>query len=655
MNLKQLKIGPRPIPQYFTLLGAIASCYLLSSTALRIVLYIAFGQSASVTASFLPILLLIGLLNDLIETVYLLFPLALMTLIVWNPLRRLKLFPYLLRAGLWCTFFATIYLCITQYYFFKEYDARFNLVAVDYLIYPHEVFINIWESYPVATALCITALISFVLVRLVVPVIDRQPDRAVSAKRALLYLGGHTALVTFCGFFLSTHTFDFSTNRVANELAADGISSFFQAFHTNHLNYEQFYRTADPEKLKHILTEKLASGSGAFSDNPNSPWLQRSFTGSTEGLGKLNVVVITEESFGCEQIDSCGKGIDIDSSIRATADRKTPYFDKLAHKGWFFTKAYATGTRTVRGLEAISASFPPIPSESIIKRPGNDHIATWGKVMQENGYSSSFLYGGYGQFDNMTTYFSGNGFEVKDRMSIDNPKFANIWGVSDQDLFNYATKYFDTLDQGNKPFFSILMTTSNHSPFTYPEGVPGVPPKGGGRNAGIRYADFALGEFLNKAQGHSWFKNTLFIVVADHGARVYGKAKIPLNSYEIPILFYAPAHLSPKQIAQPISQMDIAPTVLGLLGLPYSAPFFGQNVFTEKQEDRVLLFNHNHDVALYANGRLVVLGLQNEVSTYSYTLGDKDYIKISEDPTLTELAVSYFQTAFQLFTTHAYK
>ncbi len=187
--------------------------------------------------------------------------------------------------------------------------------------------------------------------------------------------------------------------------------------------------------------------------------------------------------------------------------------------------------------------------------------------MREQGYSTSFLYGGYGYFDNMNYFFGHNGFEVRDREQIPQPvRFENIWGVADEDLFDSALHYFDEQAKTGKPFFSIIMTTSNHKPFTFRDGVPGVKPKGGGRESGVRYADFAQGYFIREAQKHAWFDNTLFIIVADHGARVYGREDIPLKSYEIPMVFYSPKHLRPARVDSLTTQIDIAPTVLGLLG-----------------------------------------------------------------------------------------
>lgn len=594
----------------------------------------------------------LGVLNDLVTLCALLAPLSLYLFILPKKIHQSFVGKVLLAGIIWVEFFAILYLSVAQYYFFKEFNSRFNLVAVDYLIYPHEVFGNIVASYHVVSFLIIVAVYASVALSLYWNLLKKTsvPQESLAKRGGRLTV--HAVLTVLCLSIFSTHSLDFAQNRIVNEITADGISSFFEALHTNHLDYNALYRTGDAQILSGLLKKELATDTSR--SQPSGPGLNRVSTGASQGLGKLNVVVIVEESFGCEQVDACGQGLDIDAAVAASSGRLTPELDELARQGLFFTKAYATGTRTVRGLEAITASFPPIPSESIVKRPGNDHMATWGKVMQENGYHTSFLYGGYSQFDNMKSFYAGNGYAVSDRLDIEHPRFTNIWGVSDQDLFDHARTYFDQRTASGTPFFSIIMTTSNHSPYTFPAGIDGVRPHGGSRVDGIRYADHALGEFFKKSKDAPWYDNTLFVVVADHGARVYGSERIPLQSYEIPLLIMAPGRVQPQQVSGPISQMDIAPTVLGLLGLPYEAPFFGQNAFAANEQSRVLLFNHNHDVALYQDGTLAVLGLNNSLHTYRCRLGTDRLEEIANDNRLADLAAAYYQTAFNLFARHAY-
>lgn len=627
--------------------------YLSVSFVLRLVLFAVFAFPEGASASILPLTLFFGVINDITTLCAALAPLSLYLFSVPGKFHHSPAGRIFLAMAVWMGFFTALFLAVAQYYFFKEFNARFNLVAVDYLIYPHEVFENIFESYHVVAIMMLVAAYASIMLAVSWNALLHSAVPPLPFAQRAQWIGAHALLLVVLFSILSTHSLDFSDNRIVNEITADGISSFFEALHTNQLDYNALYRTGDPQLLSKTLKTALAAD--ASRSQADGADINRVATGSVHGLGKLNVVVIVEESFGCEQVDACGHGRDIDAAVTASANHLTPELDKLAKQGIFFNQAYATGTRTVRGLEAITVSFPPIPSESIIKRPGNDHMATWGRVMRENGYHTSFLYGGFSQFDNMKTFYAGNGYEVSDRLDIKNPRFANIWGVSDQDLFDHARTYFDQRATSGSPFFSIIMTTSNHSPYTFPVGIDGVRPHGGSRRDGVRYADHALGEFFTKSKTAPWYNNTLFVVVADHGARVYGSEKIPLQSYEIPLLIMAPGHIQPKQAVGPVSQIDIAPTVLGLLGLPYTAPFFGQNVFAENEDSKILLFNHNHDVALYQNGKLAVLGLHNSLRTYKYRLGEERLEDADDDRTLADLAVAYYQTAFNLFTQHAYR
>lgn len=622
----------------------LGSVYLIMSLALRLVLWGSFGRSAGVSPSNLPLILLGGGLNDLLQLVYLLLPLAIHLLLLPVALAQKAWHRRLLAAGLYLTLFGMLYLNAAEFFFFQEFDARFNLVAVDYLIYPHEVLINIWETYPVLPVLLVVGVMAAGILKLLWPAWRQGLEQHPPLRSRLLWALGHGLLATLVALSFSTDTLSFSSNRVSNELLANGISSLFRAFHTNELNFPAYYRTMEPDQAFSLLRQELGQGSGAFASTDIQD-LRQLHAAQAKGLGSLNVVVIVEESMGAGFVGAYGD----DRGL-------TPNFDALSRQGLLFANAYATGTRTVRGLEAISASFPPIPSESIIKRPGSEGISTWGRVMAEQGYQTSFLYGGYGLFDNMNHFFGSNGFALSDRSDIPSPGFANIWGVSDEDLLGHALDYFDTQAKSGQPFFSIIMSTSNHTPYTFPEGVEGVPAKGGGRMAGIRYADYALGRFFAQAPEHDWFANTVFVVVADHDARVYGRAQVPLKHYRIPLLVYAPSLIAPQVVETATSQMDIAPTVLGLLGLPYTAPFFGEDVLhLAPGQIHPILVNHNHDVALLAGDRLVVLGLNRATDSYHYD-GAADRLEaIPADQGLLDLATAYYQGAFDLFQSHRYQ
>ncbi len=630
----------------FQALLTLAAVYLGVGLVLRLALWWSFGRAAQVTAPMLSWILPAGLLADAVQSLYLLAPFAVFLWLVPDRGYHSRTVRAIVLAGSAFWLCTLIFIAAIEYFFFAEFDGRLNLVAVDYLMYPTEIIGDIRIEYPVA-ALAIVAAISAAVC---IQVFRRQltPGNCAASRwrSRTVAFAVFAALLAAAVLGPSTADFTFSANRVANELAANGIGTFFRALRTNEMDYHAYYITRDPHRNLADLATQLATGGGKFT-RLNEGRLDRRFPANPAGLGKLNVVVVASESFGAEF-----------SRLYGSQHDWTPQFDAFARQGLWFKHMYASGTRTVRGLEAIVASIPPIPSVSILRRPGNEGIANWGAVMAEHGYRTSFLYGGYGYFDNMNYFFSRNGFEVHDRNDIPGPvRFANIWGVADEDLFDMAMKYYDAMSSGpgpRRPFFSIVLTTSNHKPFTFRAGVPGVKPEGGGREAGVRYADFALGYFLREAAKHSWFDDTVFVVVADHGARVYGRADIPLKTYEIPMMFYSPRHIRPGVVEQLTTQVDIAPTVLGLLGLPYDAPFFGQDTLRTPPQDRVAFFNHNYDVALYKDGTLSILGLEKSVKDVVYDRQTDTYHPVSPRPQLNDLAIAYYQTAFELFRTHRY-
>jgi phosphoglycerol transferase MdoB-like AlkP superfamily enzyme len=616
----------------------LAFWYVCLGAVLRLVLWAQFGYAQAVS---LPALLWIfpaGVISDVIQALYLLTPFAVFLALLSDRWRSSRAVQFSITAGAFLWMFALTFVAVAEYFFFEEFDSRFNLVSVDYLMYPTEVVGDIRGEYPVFTVLAIGAALAAVTVALLRK--QLRTGAGLHAVRADRFraLGVYLGLVAMAALTFQSSSLSLSRNRVANELATNGAMSFFRAMRTSEIDYGAYYASRNRRQNLAELEKALSQGGGEFTRIAEGR-IDRVFPPRADGLGRMNVVVIASESFGAEF-----------SKLYGGTRDWTPEFDRFAQKSLWFRHMYASGTRTVRGLEAITASFPPIPSVSIVRRPGNENIANWGSVMRSQGYTTSFLYGGYGYFDNMNYFYANNGFEVLDRKSITKPtRFENIWGVADEDLYDLALDHFDDLSKGGKPFFAIIMNTSNHKPFTFRDGVPGVKPTGGGRESGVRYADFAQGYFLEQAQKHGWFDNTVFVVVADHGARVYGKQDIPIKSYEIPMLIYAPKHLKPQRIDSLTTQIDVAPTVLGLLGLPYRAPFFGQDVLHTNAADRVVFFSHNHDVAILRGNQLAILGLQKSTENFFYDAATDSYRPAPRNRELNDLAIAYYQTASELF------
>ena len=248
----------------------------------------------------------------------------------------------------------------------------------------------------------------------------------------------------------------------------------------------------------------------------------------------------------------------------------------------------------MRGLEALTLSIPPTPGHAVPVRKNNKGFQTVGGVLKEQGYEPIYLYGGYSYFDNMSDFFGGNGYTVIDRGSLarDEISHETIWGVADEDLFTLTVREIDARAAAGRKVFAHVMTTSNHRPFTYPSGRIDIP-SGSGRDGAVKYSDWAIGELMRQASTRSWYKDTLFVFVADHTSRARGNADLPPDRYHIPLIFYAPNVLAARTIETVASQIDVGPTMLALLNVSYTSRFFGQDILTEGQHhQRALMANY---------------------------------------------------------------
>ncbi|MBL0088585.1 MAG: LTA synthase family protein [Ideonella sp.] len=531
-----------------------------------------------------------------------------------------------------------VFVGFAEFTFWNEFASRFNFIAVDYLIYTNEVIGNIRESYNLPALLGGVAVLALVIWwavrRALQPHWASAPGQG-SGMARLGAIGVLVALPALAVLGLDARYKEFSSDAQANELAGNGYYDFWHAFWTNEIDYGRFYRTMPREQALRKLAEEipggLTSGDGA----------QRPFDRQVTHPGpakRLNVVMISVESFSAEFMSAFGN-----------RQHLTPRLDQLAEQGLLFTQLYATGTRTVRGLEALSLSVPPTPGHSIVKRPNNDDLFTVGEVFKAQGYEPLYLYGGYGYFDNMNAFYSGNGYTVIDRTALAKSEihFENIWGVADEDLFTLSLRELDQRHKAGKPFYAHIMTTTNHRPFTYPEGRIDIPSKTG-REGGVKYTDFAIGDFVERARARPWFANTLFVIVADHTHKGRGKQELPIGNYHIPMIIYAPAHVPPGRVETIASQIDVSPTVLGLLGMSYRSRFFGQDILREgKTHQRAVLANYQ-TVGYYERGRIVELKPNGRVRVVDASTGQP----APEDALsreLTEEAIAYYQVASEAY------
>lgn len=578
----------------------------------------------------------VGLAYDLGFLLYVAAPLALYLLLCPNGLWRRNGHQYALRALFTVLLFVMLFTAVAEWLFWDEFGVRFNFIAVDYLVYSKEVINNVLESYPIFPILAGLALlaigIGFGLSKPVKAALAAPP---LPKPRAILALAGLMLMLGVSSALLGQNfPRGLGGNAYQRELASNGPFQFFAAFRNNELDYPQFYATLPDDQVAALLRDEIGESNAHFIGN--DPEDVRRVIDNPGQAQRLNVVLVTIESLSAKYLGSFG-------------DRRglTPNLDELRKHSLFFSNFYATGTRTDRGLEAITLSIPPTPGRSIVKRIGRETgYASLGQQFNAEGYDSVFIYGGRGYFDNMNAFFGGNGYRIVDQSSVPGAEmtFQNAWGMSDEDIYKQTLTVADADHAAGKPFFLQLMTTSNHRPYTYPSGRIDIP-SGDGRDGAVKYTDHAIGQFLAQARQKPWFAQTVFVFVADHTAGSAGKEDLPVANYHIPLFIYAPAFIQPREVPVVASQIDLAPTLLGLLNFDYTSSFFGRNVLNEDPlHGRALISNYQH-LGLFDGNSLAILSTRRAMRRHDDALGSSREVTAGRSDSLVRRTIAYYQGA----------
>ena len=628
--------------------GFLVFCFvslLAAFTILRTVLLLKFAASGTAQWNVL-LAFLAGFYRDVIAALWFMLPPLFWCFIIGN-----RPFASLIHR-LWFRFFMTllwavqVFLLAAEFYFFAEFKSRFNPVAVDYLIYPREVFINIWDAYPVPAVVAGCLFIGAAWTWLAGRLFKTMWMKPVWIGMRFLWFASVLILFAGLSWTVNLNPPHVSEDRTLNEIANDGALSFFAAAWTRNLDYPTFYKTLPRDEAYARAHRLLASTNAIFIGDNFS--IERKISGDSN-RPRLNVVILLEESLGSEFWGCLGR-----------TNTLTPEMDRLAtQEGLLFDNIYASGNRTVRGMEGALSSFPPLPGDAIVHRDRSENVETIARVLKRDGYDTLFLYGGHAMFDNMKPFLAANGYDlIVDQKDFPDPAFVTVWGVSDEDLYAGAIRQFRALSQTNKPFFATLLSVSNHKPYTYPRGrIPENP--NGTRDNVVKYTDWCLGQFFKAAKQEAFWTNTIFVVVADHGARVYGSQDIPIFSYEIPLVILGPAVAQqPQRLHAPGCSLDLPPTILGLIGRPYESLFLGRDLLHDPPDTFHALLNHNRDIGMFANDRMVVLGLQKAVEFYA---GNPHTVNLEltpqptpEDLELEKNAEAIFQVADELYMNRRY-
>ncbi|NDV67995.1 LTA synthase family protein [Dysgonomonas sp. 25] len=522
---------------------------------------------------------------------WLIFPLGLRTdIIMMSYLSFIPVVFLLLIPDSWSAFlnkFMNIYCCfflililfmeLATPQFIDQYDTRPNKLFLEYLIYPKEIFTMLLKARPgsIILIVLVLAVVIFAAVKWGRKLFYRKPSSyklrlaLLPLFAFLLFWGARGSLTTRRPINASNAVF--SNDQLTNTLGLNSTYTLLYAAYSlkNEASVQKMYGKMSEKEAYARVKKYMDVPEENFLD-PEIPFLHVDRP-DTVLQRPYNLVIFLQESLGAEYIGCLG-GMPL-----------TPNLDRLSEEGILFTNLYATGTRSVRGIEAVMTGFLPSPSESVVKLSGSQiDFAITSAILEEDGYTSSFIYGGMANFDNMGSFFSGNGVDyIIDETSFDKDgntyAMKGTWGYSDEDLVTKANEFFKSM--GDKPFFSLMFSSSNHEPFEFPDDRIELyeQPKNTVHNA-MKYADYAIGKFFELAQKEDYYKNTIFVIVADHNTRTYGKNLVPINKFRIPALIIGPGVSKGVRYDKLCSQIDLSPTVLDMLGITVEHPMVGRNL-----------------------------------------------------------------------------
>jgi len=457
--------------------------------------------------------------------------------------------------------------------FIMQFDVRPNRLFIEYLSYPKEVFATLWNGFRLALILGVGFTI--LLGALIYAVLNGASRSASTwSSKKLLLLWPLVFVVVFLQIRSTTDhrpanpaLFALTGDALVNSLIINSGWSVFDALISinREANSSEIYGAVARDKIFEQVKAAPWLSQYQF-ESKDFPTLHHQ-EAAIKREKPLNLVIVLEESLGATFVESLG-GLPV-----------TPELEKLKDEGWWFEQLYATGTRSVRGIEAVISGYPPTPARSVVKLSlAQRNFYTLALGLGKQGYHTEFVYGGEAHFDNMRGFFTGNGFQrVVDRSDIKNPVFEGSWGASDEDLFNKSLERLKELHADNKPFFSLIFSSSNHEPFQFPDGrIDLHDTEKQTVNNAVKYADYALGKFISEAKKQDYWKDTVFLIVADHDNRVYGDSLVPIKKFHIPGLILG-ADIQPKRITTLASQIDLGATLLSLMGISSDHPMIGRD------------------------------------------------------------------------------
>lgn len=550
--------------------------------------------------------------------------------------------------SIYILFFLLIALFIecASFPFFAQYDLRPNYLFIEYLEYPQEVTSLLFKDYKFQFIAVFILIIATIKIYSKSKFINFEQVFKQNYISRILILAP-ILLVLFLGIRSSlghrpVNISDalYSENRVINEITKNSLHSLGYAYYSNKKAENNISKYGKIDIKEAYKVASLAIGID-YKDEKKP--FYREVKSKLTSKKQKNIVIFIQESMGAQFTGFIGK------------QNFTPNLDNLAQDYLSFTNLYSNGTRSVRGLAALTSGTLPINGVEVIKRnKSQEDYFTIASLLKPYGYKSSFIYGGEARFDNMKSWYLGNGFdEVIEQKDFINPIFTSTWGVSDEDLVIKANEKFKSYYENKEKFVSVMFSSSNHMPFELPDGKIEFEkniPKTSVENA-IKYADFAIGKFFELAKKEDYFKDTVFVVIADHNVRVYGDQIVPIDMFQIPAVIVSSD--IPHQIFTNLtSQSDVLATALDLIGIDLSYPILGNSIFKDNKKNiNLMIFDEIY--AYRKEDKVAILVPNMPIKTYLYK--DKKLTEIENDLVLEKEALALIYVLDDMYKNKSYK
>lgn len=534
----------------------------------------------------------------------------------------------------------SLLLGITEMDFYREFHQRLNSLVFQYLEEDlGTVSSMLWNGFPVARYLLAWALGTVAMTILLHWIEHITRPRQVRPALAWYLRFGVFFLCLLLAVIAARGTLKqgpplrwgdaYTTDSIfANHLGLNGILTLVDAAENSFSDHrDNAWKATLPQAEALATVRQMLLGEHDVLVDADSAAIRRDTTPPAEGtLPVKHVVVILMESFAGRWVGALGS----DAGI-------TPNFDRLSQEGLLFTRFFSNGTHTHQGMFATMACFPNLPSfEYLMRMPEGSHqFSGLPQQLSARGYDDLYVYNGNFQWDNQSGFFSNQGMRnFIGREDFVDPVFIDpTWGVSDQDMFDRAAVELAKKDP-SKPFYALLQSLSNHTPYALPEQLPVAPVTDRGSNnqhlTAMRYSDWALGQFFEKAKQSPYYKDTLFVIVGDHG---FGSpeqlTEMDLFRFNVPLLLIGPGVREKFGERRDTvgTQIDVVPTIMGRLGGSSRQQCWGRDLLTLPEGDAgigvIKPSGSDQTVAIVSGERVLVQPKGLPAKLYRYQLQER--------------------------------